>query len=181
MAAVSKQLTYSRGAKARVRISRPRAAAACATLGIVAAALLAMPRPAHGQTIGVQRLLHTATTSEDARFAASARTPGLGITRQKPVQLDVGRLFDEQKASPSDLRVDLFDADSLTLLPERLERRAEGNYTWHGKLKDHPNGFAMITVVNGQLSGMIELADQSRGSASRYQLQSTADGLTLLQ
>jgi len=181
MAAVSKQRTYSSGARVRARISRPRAAATCAMLGIVAAALLAMPRPAHGQTIGVQRLLHTATTSEDARFAASARTPGLGVTRQKPVQLDVARLFDEQKASPSDLHVDLFDADSLTLMPERLERRAEGNYTWHGKLKDHPNGFAMITVVNGQVSGMIELGDNSRGSASRYQLQSTADGLTLLQ
>jgi hypothetical protein len=39
----------------------------------------------------------------------------------------------------------------------------------------------MITVVDGQVSGMIDLGDTGRGAHARYQLQSTADGLTLLQ
>jgi len=182
MATVSNQRMSARAGAARIRASQSRLAAATwILLGILAAALLAVPRPAHGQALGVQRLLHTATTSEDARYVASARLPALGVARQKPVQLDVRRLFDQQKAAPADISVDLFDADTVTLTPERLERRGEGNYTWHGKLKDHPNGFAMITVVDGNVSGMIELGDNSRGARTRYQLQSTSDGLTLLQ
>jgi len=182
MATVSNQRMSARAGAARIRAAQSRLAAATwILLGILAAALLAVPRPAHGQALGVQRLLHTATTSEDARYVASARLPALGVARQKPVQLDVRRLFDQQKAAPADISVDLFDADTVTLTPERLERRGEGNYTWHGKLKDHPNGFAMITVVDGNVSGMIELGDNSRGARTRYQLQSTSDGLTLLQ
>jgi len=178
MKAVLRQRQSTREGRMSVRVSQRPAFYHWLAIALLFAAALALPRSAHAQA-GAQRLLLQATTSEEARYSLRARPAAPGVARQKPVALDVRHFVDQQKAAPADLVVELFDAQSVTLTPERFERRADGNYTWHGKLKNHPDGFALITVVDGQVSGMIDLG--GGGSRTRYQLQSTADGLTLLQ
>ena len=115
-----------------------------------------------------QRLLLQATTSEDARYSLRARPAAPGVARQKPVALDVRISSTSRRRQWRTLTSSCSTAQSVTLTPDRLERRADGNYTWYGKLKDHPKGFALITVVDGQVSGMIDLG--SGGSGRAYQL-----------
>lgn len=178
MKSVPQQRRSTHAGRSSVRVSQRPGLGRWLAIALFVAAALALPKPAHAQ-VGPQRLLLQATTAEEARYSLRARPATPGVARQKPVALDVRQFVDRQKATAADLHVELFDAQSVTLTPERLERRADGNYTWHGKLKDHPNGFALITVVDGQVSGMIDLGEG--GARSRYRLQSTADGLTLLQ
>ncbi|MEO8536603.1 MAG: M12 family metallo-peptidase [Betaproteobacteria bacterium] len=164
-----------------VGASQPqRRAAPWHWLGVAAmgAAVLAAPQPARA-VVQADRLLGTASAADNERYSALSRRAAAGVARQMPVALDLRRFYDRQKAAAADIVVQLFDGQAVTLTPERLEQRADGNYTWHGKLAGHPNGFALITVVNGQVSGTIDLG--GGGSRSRYQLQSTADGLTVLQ
>jgi hypothetical protein len=140
-----------------------------------------MATAAHDALGQPARLVVPATISENARYSATPRAAGQGVSRQMPVRIDVAALDEHEKAAVSQLRVDLFDARSVTLTRSRTERRGDGNYTWHGKLAGYPNGFALITVVDGHVSGTIDLGDATSRGSTRFQLQSTADGLTLLQ
>ena len=136
--------------------------------------------PAHAQSAS-QPLVLPATAAENARYAIAARTPEPGVVRQKPVGVDLGALDDSRGPAPAQLHVDLFDGRSLTLTKDVLERRGASDFTWHGRVQGHPNGFALLTIVDGRISGTIELADAGRGAHLRYQIQSTNDGLTLLR
>ena len=170
--------------------TRPRATAGApprrsawgflALLAAGAALVAFMNAPAHAQA-AARSLVLPATAAENARYALTARKPEPGVVRQRPVGIDLGALDDSLGATPAELRVDLFDSRSLTLAKDTLERRGAGNFTWRGKVQGHPNGFALLTVVNGRISGTIELADVGRGTHVRYQIQSTNDGLTLLR
>jgi len=145
---------------------------------LMAAALLA-PAPAHGQAAAPSLVL-PASASENARYARSQRRPELGVTRQRPVRVDLLALDERERAADA-LTIELFDGQTVTLAKDRLERRGDRNYTWHGKVSGHDKSFALITVVDGQVSGTIELGDSGRGARTRYRVQSTSDGLTLLQ
>ena len=155
-----------------------RWAMALPVAALFAAALLA-PTPAHGQP-AAQSLLLPATAAENARYARAPRRPDLGVTRQRPVRVDLPAL-DERERAPDTLSIELFDGRTVTLAKDRVERRGDRNFTWHGKLPGHANGFALITVVDGQVSGTIELGGSGAGAQARYRVQSTSDGLTLLQ
>ena len=145
---------------------------------LMAAALLA-PTPAHGQPAAPSLVL-PATASENARYARTQRRPELGVTRQRPVRVDLPAL-DERERAADTLTIELFDGRIVTLAKDGVERRGDRNYTWHGRLPGHDKSFALITVVDGQVSGTIELGDAGRGAGTRYRVQSTSDGLTLLQ
>ena len=119
------------------------------------------------------------TASEIARYAVSVERPDPGVARQRPVGLDLRLLDDRSGFAPAELEVELFDAMAVTLTKTRLERRGAANFTWWGHVRGHANGHALLTVVDGQISATIELGE--RGTRSRYQLQSTGDGLTLLR
>ncbi|HKU86102.1 MAG TPA: M12 family metallo-peptidase, partial [Casimicrobiaceae bacterium] len=153
------------------------------TLALPVAALIATlllaPTPARGQP-AAQSLVLPATASEIARYARTVRHPDVGVVRQRPVRVDVSALDDRDRAADA-LTVELFDGQTVTLSRDRIERRGDRNYTWHGKLPGRAAGFALITVVDGQVSGTIELGDTGRGARTRYRVQSTSDGLTLLQ
>jgi hypothetical protein len=145
---------------------------------LVGAALLA-PTPAHGQP-AAQSLVLPATAAENARYARSVRRADLGVVRQRPVRVDIPAIDDRDRASDA-LTLELFDGRTVTLAKDRIERRGDSNFTWHGRLPGSGNGFALITVVDGQVSGTIELGDAGAGARMRYRVQSTSDGLTLLQ
>jgi hypothetical protein len=155
-----------------------RWAAVCLT-ALVAAAMLAAASPAHGQAAAAQLVL-PAAASENARYAIGNRRPDQGVTRQRPVRVDLPALDDRERDAAT-LGVELFDGQTVTIAKNRIERRGARNYTWHGRIPGHPDGFALITVVDGQVSGTIELGDTARGGRARYRVQSTSDGLTLLQ
>ena len=155
-----------------------RWATALPIAALMATALLA-PAPAHGQPAAPSLVL-PASASENARYAMSQRRPELGVTRQRPVRVDLPALDERERAADA-LTIELFDGQTVMLAKDRLERRGDRNYTWHGKVSGHDKSFALITVVDGQVSGMIELGDSGRGARTRYRVQSTSDGLTLLQ
>ena len=129
-----------------------------------AALLVAAEKPAHAQP-AAPALILPATAAENALYSSTVRRPEPGVSRQRPVRLESQNLDDLQPAPVTDLRLDLFDAESVTLIKSRVERRGQSNYTWHGKPHGHPDGFALITVVDGQVSGMIDLGDDRRRPA----------------
>jgi len=145
---------------------------------LIAAALLSAPTPARGQPAADAFVLPP-SASENARYAIANRRPDLGVARQRPVRVDLPAL-DERGRAAASISVELFDGETVTLAKDRVERRGDSNYTWHGKLPGHPSGFALITVVDSQVSGTLELGDAGR-ARTRYRVQSTTDGLTLLQ
>jgi hypothetical protein len=142
---------------------------------LVLAATLLAAGYAHAQA--PSPLLAPASVADNARYARSIVAPDVGVVRQRPVALDLANLDERQKAA-STIVVDLFDGRSLTLSRDHVERRADANYTWHGKLRGAPQGFAVITVVDGFVSGTIEPGD---GGRVRYQIQSGSDGIPLLR
>lgn len=172
------------------RIARPRVAfhprssrRMSTALFVLAAgaALLAFGHgPAHAQ-LSPRALVLPATADENAQYSNARRMPESGVVRQKPVGLDAGALDDTSGSSPDGLRVDLFDNRSVTLVKDRIERRGPTNFTWHGKVSGHPDGYALLTIVDGEISGMIDPGSAGAGAHPRYRIESTNDGLTLLR
>jgi hypothetical protein len=152
-------------------------------LGALAlAAALAAFGPSRATAQGVlPDLVAPPTAAESARYSLAERRPGPGVVRQRPVGVDLRRLDDRAGFAPGQLRVELFDARAVILEKDRVERRGDADFTWHGKIEGHPNGYALLTIVNGQVSGTIDLGDTGRAARSRYLLESTNDGLTLLR
>ena len=146
---------------------------------LLAATAFAWTGHARGQDTAAALVL-PASARDNARYATAARRPDPGVVRQRPIGLDLAALDDRRKAAAA-LRVDLFDGQAVSIAKERLERRADADYTWHGRVPGHPQGYALITVVNGQASGTIELGDAGPGARTRYRIETTADGVSLLQ
>ena len=148
-------------------------------LGVVVlfAALLASSfARAQGTT---PHLIRPATVADEARYARAARRADLGVARQRPVALDLSRLDDAQKAATNVL-LELFDGRVVTLVKERVERRSGSNYTWHGKVLGYPNSFAVLTIVDGNVSGTVDTGERG-ASGHRYQIQTGVDGIPLLR
>ncbi len=152
----------------------------CSVLVATLLLLTALFAPGYARAQGgPSHFVLPATAAEHASFAMTGVRADVGVSRQRPVALELPSLDDRQKAA-STMLVELFDGQSVTLAKDRVERRGDGNYTWHGKLAGHSNGFAVITVVDGQVSGMIDLGETGRGQG-RYQIQSGSDGITVLR
>jgi hypothetical protein len=145
-----------------------------------AMALLAFaPSPAHGQS-ALRPLFLPATAADNARYALQARQHEVGVVRQMPIQVDLAAL-DAAAGAPGMLRVDVFDGRTLTIQRARVERRGPANFTWRGTLPGHARGFALFTVIDGRVAGMLDTGDAVAATGHRYVIESTDDGLTLLR
>jgi hypothetical protein len=170
----------------RIRVIRDagesRRRTSAALLALVAGALLfAFARaPAHAQPVA-RALVLPASADESAQYSRANRKPEVGVVRQTLVGIEVSVLDDTKGDPPDQLRVDLFDNRSVTIARDRIERRSATSLTWHGKVPGHPEGFALLTIVDGEISGVIDVGDVSDAPHRRYQLESTNDGLTLLR
>ncbi|HLW11807.1 MAG TPA: choice-of-anchor D domain-containing protein [Casimicrobiaceae bacterium] len=153
-----------------------------ALLAVLAgAALFAFSQaPAHAQPMA-RALVLPASADESAQYSRANRKPEVGVVRQKPVGIDVSVLDDTKGVPPDQLRVDLFDNRSVTIVRDRIERRSATSFTWHGKVSGHTDGFVLLTIVAGEISGVIDVGDVSIAPHRRYQIESTNDGLTLLR
>jgi len=170
----------------RIRVIRDagvsRRRTSVALLALVAGALLfAFARaPAYAQPMA-RALVLPASAEQTAQYSRASRKPEPGVVRQKPVAVDVSALDDAKGVPPDQLRVDLFDNRSVTIARDRIERRSATSFTWHGKVPGHPEGFALLTIVDGEISGVIDVGDDGTAPQRRYQIESTNDGLTLLR
>jgi peptidyl-Asp metalloendopeptidase len=160
--------------------TRRRAIIAMLAMAVGAALFALAHATAHAQS-GARALILPATAAAEARYSTANRQPGPGVVRQKPIDIDTGALDDATATLPDELRVDLFDNRSVTIVRDHVERRGAANFTWYGKLAGHADGFALLTIVDGEISGVIDLGDSAAGSHPRYQIESTSDGLTLLR
>ncbi|HEX6138059.1 MAG TPA: M12 family metallo-peptidase, partial [Casimicrobiaceae bacterium] len=151
-----------------------------ALLATAAVAFALAHGSAHAQP-AARALILPATAAESARYSITPHAPQAGVVRQKPVRVDAGALDDSHGAAATELQVELFDGQSVTITRDRLERRGPSDFTWLGKVRGHPNGFALLTVVDGRVSGMIEPGGVGRGARARYQILSSGDGSALLQ
>lgn len=147
---------------------------------LAGAMLVGMPHRAGAET-AQPALVVPATATDEARYSLGVRRSDAGVVRQRPVGVDFDVLDDAGGMAPTTLRVDLFDDRSVTLVKSRLERHGATSYTWYGKPADSSEGFAVLTVVDGSISGTLELGGMTAGMHGHYQLQSTRDGLTLLR
>ena len=130
---------------------------------------------------GPQRFVGPASASDQARFNRATPPPGLAVARQKPVSVDLDSLDPASGTPPSQLTIELFDGQSVTLNVDRIDRRGAGNFTWHGKIQGHPQGRASFTVVGGDISGIVELGDTGKARGRNYKVQSNRDGLKVLE
>jgi peptidyl-Asp metalloendopeptidase len=130
---------------------------------------------------GPPALLGPASRSEVARFNQNIQPAEPGVLRNKPVSINLQSL-DPATVSPSaQLRVDIFDGQSVTLSLDRSDQRDAANYTWYGKVQGFPRGYAILTVVDGNIAATIDLGETSPGRAAKYQIQTRSDGLTALR
>jgi peptidyl-Asp metalloendopeptidase len=171
---------------ARVRVgadtagSRRSAISAWFPLAAGAVLFALSQAPAHAQP-AARALVLPASADANALYSSANRRPEPGVVRQKPVALDMSALDDTTGVAAAELRVDLFDNRSVTIIRGKVERRSATSFTWHGTLPGHPEGFALLTIVDGEISGVIDVGDAGTAAHRRYQLESTRDGLTLLR
>jgi len=125
-------------------------------------------------------LLGAASDADIVRFGQDSGPPDPGVIRRKPVEVILQNIDPRKGAAPSQLVVDVFDGQSVTINLESIETRAPDSYTWHGKVQGYPHGYALLSVVNGEIAGTIELGEAGRGRAGKYQIQSHAGGYTAL-
>ncbi|HEV2041612.1 MAG TPA: choice-of-anchor D domain-containing protein, partial [Casimicrobiaceae bacterium] len=129
---------------------------------------------------GPPALVGSPSASDVARFSQNAQQPGPGVVRHKPVSVNFQSLT--TKAGPAtQISVELFDGATIVLDLDRVETRSIGNYTWYGRIEGHPKGHAILTVVNGQMAGAIELGETGSQPGGSYQIQARADGLHVLR
>ncbi len=84
-------------------------------------------------------------------------------------------------SGPKQAEVEIFDGQTVTLDLDRSETRSAGNFTWYGKIQGYPRGHAILTVVDGTIAATIDLGEIAKGRAAKYQIQTLADGLTVLR
>jgi len=136
--------------------------------------------PAHAAG-GAPALLGPASASDVALFGQNAQLPDAAVVRHMPVAVNFQNLNPQTGSPPKQISADIFDGRSITLNLDRIEKRNLGNYTWHGKIQGYPKGYAILSVVNGEIAGTIELGEVGKGLAAKYQIQSRGDGLTVLR
>ena len=130
---------------------------------------------------GAPVLLGPVSRSENAQFSQKIQRPEAGVVRQKPVRVYLQNLDPSAASAPTQAEVEIFDGQTVTLDLDRSETRNAGNFTWYGKIKGYPRGHAILTVVDGTIAATIDLGDIGKGRAAKYQIQTRADGLTVLQ
>jgi hypothetical protein len=158
---------------------RERMLRALVMLGAALMLLAFAGPPAHAQ-LAPRPLLLPATATDNARYALEQRPHEAGVVRQMPIRVDVSAL-DAASGAPGTLRIDLFDGRTLTVQRARVEQRGPANFTWQGTLPGHARGSALLTVVDGQVAGMLDTGDATPGTAHKYVIEPTRDGLTLLR
>ena len=152
---------------------RPGLAAALAALLLgTAAAHAATPLP---------MLLSSPPAADTRRQAAAAPAAGAAVARQRAIAVNLDLLDSPVGTAPAQLGVELFNGQIVTLERGRIERRGPGNYTWHGHVQGYERGDAVLTVVNGQIAGTIELVDNAIRSTETYELHTGADGAQSLR
>jgi|KBSMisStaDraftv2_1062788.scaffolds.fasta_scaffold09082_4 hypothetical protein len=125
-------------------------------------------------------LVGPASRSENAQFSHKLPAPEPGVLRQKPVRVYLQNLDPAAGSGPTQADVEIFDGQTVTLDLDRSETRGAGNFTWYGKVKGYPRGHAILTVVDGNIAATIDLGELAKGRAAKYQIQTLADGLTVL-
>ena len=119
--------------------------------------------------------------SENAQFSHKTPAPEAGVLRQKPVRVYLQNLDPAAGSGPKQAEVEIFDGQTVTLDLDRSETRSAGNFTWYGKIQGYPRGHAILTVVDGTIAATIDLGEIAKGRAAKYQIQTLADGLTVLR
>jgi hypothetical protein len=142
--------------------------------------LLLIAAPVARAAGGPPALLGLPSASDVARFALDAQLPEPGVVRHRPVTVNFQDVAPES-GPPTQISVDLFDGASVTLDLDRIETRGPNNYTWYGRVQGHPKGYAILTVVNGQMAGAIELGDTGSRPSGSYQIHGRSDGLHVIR
>ena len=126
-------------------------------------------------------LLSTPAASSAGPAVSKAKDYERWVAREKPVSINFEHLDPQSGKAPTEITVELFDGQVLTIQLNRLEQRSQNNYTWHGRVLGYGNSHAVLTVVNGQMAGSIVLFDNGSRTGTTYQIQSALDGTQTLR
>ena len=126
-------------------------------------------------------LLSSPSAKSSVAANIGAQVSELAVTRQRPVAVDLGVLDPQSSKAAKQIAVELFDGQVLTLVLDRVEQRAPGNFTWHGQVLGQSGGQAILTVVAGKIAGSVVLFDSGTRTGVTYQIQSDANGATSLR
>ena len=121
-------------------------------------------------------LLGSPAAPDAGPAAVAAPVAERSVARQRPVAVNFQYLDPASGAAPTQLGVELFDGQVVTLERSRVEQRGRNNYTWHGRVRGYEGSDALLTVVDGQIAGTIVLADTGIRAVDTYQVQSAPGG-----
>jgi hypothetical protein len=105
-----------------------------------------------------------------------SQRPELAVVRQRPVAINFQQLDPGSGTAATQISVELFDGLTVTLDLERVERRGPDNFSWFGSVQGYAQSHAILTVINGNLAGSIELGPNVPASGGSYQVQPNGNG-----
>ncbi|MBF0275462.1 MAG: hypothetical protein HQK84_09550 [Nitrospinae bacterium] len=99
------------------------------------------------------KLFDILQTSGNNGATTSAMTP---VGGNIPVAVNFAAFSPDTTNPPNSLEA-TFEGKVYTLVKEKIEKRAEGNYTWFGSVDGVAGSSAILTVVDGYLRGRIDI------------------------
>ena len=150
--------------------------------GVCAAGMSLWSAPAGAASGPLPMLLTPAPVAIDsAKQAAKAQHIEPTVSRQRAVRVALELLDGTSPTAPARLAVQLFDNRVVVLQRESLEQRSAGNYTWSGFVVGYPESHALLSVVDGEVSGSIETLDPAARHVQSYQIDSSNGAASLKQ
>jgi hypothetical protein len=117
----------------------------------------------------------------DARGSAKAQTLDRAVKRQRPVSINFQYLDPQSGKAPTQIGVELFNGEIVTIDLERVEQRGANNYSWIGTVRGSEKSHAILTVVNGVMAGSITTFDGGTRTGATYDIQSSAGATQMLR
>ena len=140
----------------------------------------AVSRTAHAAGAPASLLLPP-SASDTARYATSSSLPPAGVVRQRPVAIDFASIAASNPARASQVTVELFDGQQIAIDLSRVETHGANSYSLYGQIRGHNKSYAILSVVNGQMSATIEFGETGSRGGGRFQVNGSSNGVHVLQ
>jgi len=79
------------------------------------------------------------------------------------------------------LSVELFDGQQIAIDLSRVETHGANSYSLYGQIRGHNKSYAILSVVNGQMSATIEFGETGSRGGGRFQVNGSSNGVHVLQ
>ncbi|MEP7207269.1 MAG: choice-of-anchor D domain-containing protein [Casimicrobiaceae bacterium] len=156
---------------------RRRTALAClCTFVLAPLVMLATTLPARAADTVPMLLAPAAPTTIGGKAIPKAQRLRPEMARARAVRVDLEYLDPRSPSAAERIGVELFDGRVIVLQKEAIEQRGARDYSWHGHVVGNPESQVVLSVVNGEVAGTVELFDPASRTAESYRIESNGQG-----